>query len=256
MTDELQPAIIKENDRKKLTAVQWDDILDENRDDALNQKYSIWCDEHLDINQALISLKKGKDIADYSINREYINSYEYQAKFEKLLLRKDVKKALYNETGRLLEFINGLEPEQQLQERLTVINAETGEHVVDNFDRNGEIYQTGLTNEEYQKIIDCPNQIILIHNHSLNTRPSGQDLLSFLHNRDKTNMSIIACHNGDIYAICDVKPIFEKRYDDYLDRYKTQTTDINEAKYLAISDIYDENQVISDRHKIFDVKKL
>ncbi len=263
--------------------MQWDDILDENRDDALNQKYSIWCDEHLDINQALISLKKSKNFTEYSINREYINSYEYYDKFENLPLRKEVKKALYKETGRLLEFVNGLEPEQQLQERLTVINAETGKPVVDNFNRDGNIYNTGLTDEEYQKIIDCPNPVILIHNHSLNGPPSGRDISTLLHKKKLDNtegpdefeilsndesdfdgyeilrnpkiaMSVIACHNGDIYAICDVKPEFNSIYCESLRLVKEKTTNKNDIKRLAMDDIYMQNEIASPKRKLFDIK--
>ena len=55
---------------------------------------------------------------------------------------------LMREAGRLLNFVDGQE-----QERMLVINARTGEFVVDNFDRDGDMYKTGFNVEEYQKIL-------------------------------------------------------------------------------------------------------
>ena len=55
-----------------------------------------------------------------------------------------------------MNFVDGQE-----QERMLVVNARTGEFVVDNFDRDGDIYKTGFNSEEYQKILDCPDNIVV-----------------------------------------------------------------------------------------------
>ena len=111
--------------------------------------------------------KKDKHNA-YSVEREYINSKLYHDKFENFPVNKEVQQSLYKEAGRLLNFVDGQE-----QERMLVINARTGEFVVDNFDRECDMYKTGFNSEEYQKILDCPDNIIVMHNHSLNGCPSA-----------------------------------------------------------------------------------
>lgn len=234
--------------------MQWDDILNDNKNDALNLNSVMNCNELLEFKQALISKKKDRLNTEYSVDREYVNSPEYQAKFEKIPVNKNVQMALHKQAGRLLEFVDGFEPEKQFQERLLAIDAKTGEFIVDNFDRDGNETRTGFNDEEYQKIEENPNRIILVHNHSGNGRPSSQDLLTCLHN-DKVAMSVIACHNGDIYTVSDVKPAFETAYNELVTKYRLDG--IHDAKNIAMTKMYEQNDKIkSHRHKLFTVNKL
>ena len=141
------------------------------------------------------------------------------------------------------------------EERLLAINFRTGEFIVDNFQRSGDKRKTGFNIEEYNKILACPDSVVLIHNHSGCDIPSGQDLLTYLHD-EKIKLSIIACHNGDLYAIYGVRSIFEEVYNKFLEIEKTKTTDIREAKKRTTTKIYALNETLSDRHKYFIVKKL
>lgn len=232
--------------------MQWNDILEDNKNDCLSLDHSVNCSEFLEFKQALISKKKDRLDTEYSVDRQYINSPEYQAKFEKIPVNKNVQNALHKQAGRLLEFVDGLETEKQFQERLLAIDAKTGEFIVDNFDRDGSETRTYFNDAEYQKIEENQNQIILIHNHSSNERPSARDLLTCLHN-DKIAMSVIICHNGDVYTVSDVKPEFETTYNELIKQYELINT--RNAKTVALTKIY-QNMPSSDRHKLFNLKKL
>lgn len=225
-----------------------DDILDDEI-----QNMSEYLHEELKHEQTLISLKKHHNI--YSVERNYINSKEYHDKFEKLPVGKEVQESLYIQAGRLLEFVDNFSEEQMGQERLLAINCRTGEFIVDNFDRDGEVYKTSFTDIEAEQINKCKDSIALIHNHSNNVRPSGQDLLAYLKN-DKIKLSLIVCHNGKVYGIYAVKKSFEKIYTDLLEKQKEKTSDIEEAKRLATTEIYLLNESLSERHKFFIVENL
>lgn len=204
--------------------------------------------EQLDSEQALIH-KKDKHNA-YSVERAYINSKQYHDMFEKFPVSKEVQHSLYKEAGRLLNYVDGQE-----QERMLVINARTGEFIVDNFDRDGDMYKTGFNALEYQKILDCPDNIIVMHNHSLNGRPSAQDLITYL-KEEKVKLSLILCHDGSIYGIFDVQPEVEGIYEMYLEEAKKRVTSVEEAKRLATTNMYILNEKLGKKHKIFDVRRL
>ena len=207
----------------------------------------------LEHEQSLISKKETTNI--YSVEANYINSYKFHEKFEKLPISKDLQEMLYKETGRLLEFVDNLKDDQIGTERMTAINSRTCEFIVDNFNRNGSKHGTFFNAEETQKINDCSDMITVIHNHSENGPPSGQDLLTYLHD-DKIKLSIIACHNGDVYAICNVNKSFEEKYLILLGKEKDKTTEIELAKRRATTKCYDINDSLSERHKLFNVMKL
>lgn len=212
----------------------WD--IEDNREDSIF------------LEQALISRKK--DTNPFSVNRQYVNSKEYHDKFEQLPVNDIVQESLYKQAGRLLEFLDG-----QDEERLLAVNARTGELIVDNFDRPGYAKNTAFTTSEYQKIQDCIDTIILMHNHSLNGRPSAADLLSCLKD-DKIRLSLILCHDGTIHAIYSVKEKFKELYSLYMNDICTKTTNREEAKRLAMTKLYQDNQNLNNRYKLFDVRKL
>ena len=206
-----------------------------------------------ELNQALISKSSRKN--DYSVNRDYINSKAYRDKFSKLPLSPSAQQQVYLQAGRLLEFVNNL-PENQIgEERLIALNRRTGELIVDNFDRPGELTRTRLNDEELEKIQKCVDDIIYIHNHSENGMPSGQDLLAYLHD-EKVIISLIVCHNGDIYSIAGVSEKFEEKYSKLLEIEKTKTTEIEFAKRRATTQIYEYNERLPKKHKLFRIEKL
>lgn len=108
---------------------------------------------------------------------------------------------------------------------------------------------------ERMEIDKCKDPIILVHNHSLNGRPSGKDLLSFLH-QENVALSLVACHDGTVYEISYVSPKFEKMFYDRIEYYKTNLSDMDEIKRLSLTDLIIENDMISDKHKLFKIRRL
>ncbi|MCR4586150.1 MAG: hypothetical protein K5686_10560 [Lachnospiraceae bacterium] len=162
---------------------------------------------------------------------------------------------IYQEVGRLLEYTDSLDEDRMEQERMSIIDYIDGNLILDNFDRNGTVYKTGITKEELNKVRNNPNSVIVIHNHSHNGRPSGKDLLTFLE-EDKVKLSIIACHNGDLYAIYWVKDRFKELYEARIIDKKAVLTDIDEVKRLAMTDMYRLNDQLPEKQKFFNVIKL
>lgn len=201
-----------------------------NRDNMLNE-------------QAVISLKKENNA--YSVNRDVINRKEYHDKFDKLAISKNVSEAAYKEAGRLLEFTDGNEAEYMI-----AINSRTGSLIVDNLLRKGENFRTGFNEEEYKKILECKDSIILIHNHSYSVRPSGRDIVTYAEN-DKVIISLIACHDGDVYAIMSADKSVANIYQEAYNHYRKEFDDGN-AKTFATSALYKENE----KKHLFEVRRL
>lgn len=200
------------------------------------------------LEQALISKKENKN--NYSVERDYINSKKYHDKFLMLPVNERVAESLYKQAGRLLEFMDGKD-----EERLIAISARTGEFLVDNFAREGYSKNTAFTEAEHQKVLNCLDMVVLLHNHSRNGRPSAADIMSYLKN-DKVKLSLIICHDGDIFAIGGVKNKFVEFYEKFLSEAKTKTNNIEEAKILATTKLYNINNDMHNKDKLFDVQKL
>lgn len=222
--------------------MDWNDLLNNKGHD------SFFDEEQLELEQPLISKKQFLNA--YSVERKYVNCKEFHNKFEMLPVNRDVQQALYIQAGRLLEKVDGYE-----QEYMLAINARTGEFLVDNFGRLGDIKGTGFNEAEMAAIENCSDNIILMHNHSLNGRPSAQDLLTYL-KEDNLKLSLIVCHDGTIYAICNVHPKLEEIYEQYKSDLKEHIVDNEMVKRLATTKLYKLNERLSERHKIFEVIEL
>lgn len=198
--------------------------------------------------QALISKKQSRNA--FSVERNFINSKEYHDKFEKLPVNRDVQQSIYTQTGRLLDAVDGKE-----EEHLIAINARTGKLLADNLSREGNIKSTGFNKDEIKKVNECKDNIVLIHNHSLNGRPSAKDILTYLQEK-QIRLSIIACHDGTLYGIYDVSPKFKTAYKMVLNGEKEKTSNLDEAKRLTTTKLYQINDKLSEKHKLFIIKKL
>ncbi len=221
-------------------------MKDVNMDILINEYYNL--EQTLELEQSIISKKQSHN--GYSVEREYINSKEYHDKFEKLAVNKDVQQSIYIQTGRLLEHVDG-----HGEEKMVAIDARTGKFIVDNFAREGRIESTSFTNDEYLLIQKSKNSVVLIHNHSENGRPSAQDLLTYL-NDLHIRLSIVACHDGTLYEIRDVKNIFKEVYEDTLERTKKDVSNLKEAKRIAMTKIYIYNDKLPEKQKLFDIRRL
>ena len=145
-------------------------------EDESNENIIDLIHNQLDQEQTLISKKRISGA--FSVERDIINSKVYHDKFEKLPVNKNVQEMIYNEVGRLLEYTDSLDEDRMEQERMSILDYITGIRILDNFDRDGTVYQTGITKEELDVIHNNSNSVIVIHNHSHNGRPSGKDLLT------------------------------------------------------------------------------
>jgi hypothetical protein len=167
-----------------------------------------------------------------------------------LPVNRTVQQRLYVEAGRLLDFVDGQE-----EERMIAVNARTGEFLVDNFARNGSIRGTGFDSDEARVLNKCKDGIILLHNHSLNGRPSAQDMLTYL-KEEMVKVSLVLCHDGTLFGIYGVSPKFPDIYSEYLENAKQRTYDLDEAKRLATTQMYLLNNKLGDRHKLFIVEEI
>lgn len=230
-------------------AEKFDRLAEFSLDDENKKKYKSKANEWLGQEQILseqASMITKKDVGEaWRVNADYINTKAYHDKFEKLDVPSTVKENTYKETIRLLDSVDGIEDEHMI-----ALNARTGDFLVDNLKRKGKATKTSFTSEEYEKIKDCKEKIILIHNHSHNVRPSGTDIVTVAKN-EKISKSIIACHDGDVYLIRSVKKEVAQIYQEtYNELRKTFDEDI--AKLLATNKLYNANET---RH-LFKVERL
>ena len=87
----------------------------------------------------------------------------------------------------------------------------------------------------------------------------GLDIIEPMHGSmlaEKVKISIIACHDGNIHAIYAVTPELEKRYTAHCKKYEAQTGDPVLAKKLAMTNLYQINDDLPRKHKIFDIRLL
>jgi hypothetical protein len=198
--------------------------------------------------QTLISKKKTSNA--FSVNRKLINSKKFRDKFELLPITQEAKNRVYQEVGRLLEFVDGSE-----NEYLVALDYYDGHRIIDNFKREGQPRSTGFTSEEYEHVLQNDAEIIVVHNHSYNGRPSAKDLITF-HDNDRIRLSIVACHNGELYVIFNVSDDMISVYNDLLKGEKEIVNDTDLAKRLVMTRLYDFNEKISPKRKLFDVRRL
>ena len=193
--------------------------------------------------QALISKKSEKN--SFSVNMEIVNAKGYHDKFEKLPVSKSAYESAYKQSGRLLDFSDGKEPEHMI-----AISARNGDLIVDNLSRIGNATRTGFNSEEYGKVLECVDEIILIHNHSHNVRPSGGDIVTYA-KYDNIKISLVVCHDGDVFAILSadksVANIYEEAYNHFRKEFDEDT-----SKALATQVLYKENV----KHNLFEIRRL
>lgn len=240
----------KKEELKKLYNKKVDEILDDYKDtyyyvSDIEKPFHI---KEYSKSEKLITKKDETSI--FSVERDYINSKAFHDIFTKIPLSHEVQECLYQETGRLLNYVDGKD-----EEHMIAISSRTGRLIVDNLNRTGISRHTYFSEAEYNKIKKTQDSIILIHNHSLNGRPSAKDLISYALD-DKVRLSIIACHNGTIYAIFKAKKIIENIYHDLYDKEKERWNDAELAKIHATNNLYLLNDKLGLKQKIFDLRRF
>ncbi|MCR5226495.1 MAG: hypothetical protein K6E27_04725 [Eubacterium sp.] len=193
--------------------------------------------------QALISKKSRNN--EFFVNRKLINSKAYYDKFTKISVKKEVYESIYREAGRLLEMVDG-----KNVERMCVINARTGEMIVNNYDREAFIGHTYFNKEEYRVLESCLDYGIVMHNHPSSRPPSGRDIATYAIS-DNIKSSLVLCHDGDVFeivkAVYEVAEIYEALFDKYAKLFGKEN-----ARTLAILKMEELNV----NNKLYEVRRL
>lgn len=241
--------------------MDFDDLFDDDRyeenelydinlsikDDANKELLSLIYMEQLNHEQALISKKS--ETNGFSVERNFVNSKAFHDKFvrEILPVNKEVSERLYQEAGRLLNFVDGCP-----QEYMLAIDARDGHLVVDNFKREGNSKNTSFNDDE-MCLINCnKNNVIIMHNHSYLRPPSGKDICTFAE-QDKVKLSIVVAHDGYVYAIISARKECLRIYNEALEEMKKITDNKEIQKTLATKYLYDQNEKYNRKLFIMEV---
>lgn len=215
--------------------------------------------------EQIVKISKKPHDSEYGIvDRELVNSKEYHDKFEELGISKNTSEKSYEISKLFLEKADGTE-----KEYLAVLDARTGKEVFNSLSLNNAIAnKVAITEEQYNHIISYNGNVMLVHNHPANGRPSGTDIVT-AYNTPNVVGSIVPCHDGTLYYISDIKKdsnidkIYQKHYDDNIrnmlgipdDEVIHEQIDsdvINACKIKATTELYKENK----SKKYFTIRRL
>lgn len=199
-----------------------------------------------------------------SVNRKLVNSKKYHDKFENMELTKKTKENVYNEAKKLLEKADGTD-----NEYMSVFDVRTGTKITSTLDSDKAIEnKVALSKEEYMKVVNNKNKVVVLHNHSKNGRPSGKDILTCFKN-ENIEMSLIICHDGEIFMLSrfnrnfDIDTIYSNYYNERIRERLRLSYDaeipenigkhiVDECKIKATTDLYDWNVQI----RAFEIRRL
>lgn len=199
-----------------------------------------------------------------SVNRKLVNSKKYHDKFENMELTKKTKENVYNEAKKLLEKADGTD-----NEYMSVFDVRTGTKITSTLDSDKAIEnKVALSKEEYMKVVNNKNKVVVLHNHSKNGRPSGKDILTCFKN-ENIEMSLIICHDGEIFMLSrfnrnfDIDTIYSNYYNERIRERLRLSYDaeipenigkhiVDECKIKATTDLYDWNAQI----RAFEIRRL
>lgn len=170
----------------------------------------------------------------YSVNRNLVNAKEYHDKFESLPLNKSAKENIYTECKKILEHRDGTQFED-----LVVMDAKTGQVIATNISFDSKL-ATGLTRENYEKVLNHKGDIILLHNHPGGGRLSIADIFS-AYKQNNVAISIAVGHDGTIHYINNInrKIDIESQYNLEYNKLKQTGIPAGLAKLKATDKIYE-----------------
>ncbi len=162
---------------------------------------------------------KKKTSNEYSVQRSVVNSKKFHDRFTGATKHHAVDEALYQDALKMLEHRDGTDLED-----LAAFDARTGKLLARN-DTSTKSGATGFSYEQYQATLDCPNGVVLLHNHPNSSRPSATDIKTLFEN-EQVERSVIACHNGEVHILSDpdrrvdIAQMYEQWYNQYKEEYK------------------------------------
>ena len=73
---------------------------------------------------------------------------------------------------------------------------------------------------------------------------------------DKIKLSLVLCHDGAVYAICNAKKIVKEIFDDLLQKEKERWNDVDYAIIHATSVLYKLNDNLGKNQKLFEIRRF
>jgi hypothetical protein len=172
-------------------------------------------------------------IRETMIDKPYINSNQFQRKFDYATDNEKVNKLLYSIAKKILIDRSGTR-----YESMYWIDKVKGT-IITKFERMGKEDKYKGTEFEFRVIydetclkkLDDNQRIITIHNHPNSTAPSPNDLNSaYLR---KYDIGFTISHDGGLYRYICREPIDEMMFDRYMTKYLNEHYDWNTAQILA-----------------------
>lgn len=182
----------------------------------------------------------------FSVNGKIVNSQTYHNKFKNITSHKYANEGIYQQAKRLLEFrdlkiaSNINDNDIAMRENLIVINARTGKVMADNIGTiDNRNLKTGLSKQDYDKIVNSGEPFVMLHNHPSSTRPSGTDILTLWKNKNAV-ASVIVGHDGTVYCMSNInrKIPLDKIYEQSYNDYKVELGNSEMAKIKATDELY------------------
>lgn len=184
-----------------------------------------------------------KHLSHFSVSKT-VNTKRYHDAFALLPLPSTVCESAYRQAGRILRKANGTELEY-----LAVIDARTGDLVVDNLYRRASPHRAALSLEEKSLATACPHHVVTIHNHPSSKEPSYQDIVTAARN-DKILGSLVVAHDASVWYLsipnASIAGILEREYNairSYTGEY---------AKALAVRHLLEANE----QHHLFTLRRF
>lgn len=145
----------------------------------------------------------------YEVNRDLVNSKAYTDKFSNIGFNNEVNRRMRNETVSILNHRNGTKAED-----VVYLDERTGKRVLLN-NTATELSGINLSKEEKDIIASYKGSLIAIHNHTMSSRPSIADLITY-QKTPNMNKIVVAGHNGKVYTVDEIDRIVDlkKLYSD------------------------------------------
>ena len=180
--------------------------------------------------------KKKYEINSLSVNSKLVNSKRYHDKFENITEYKAVNESIYQESMRMLEHRDGTPYED-----MVLLDARTGKFITGNINSKLE-GKTGLTEEQFKKVLSHKGELVIVHNHPNSSRISAKDIIT-AYKHENISSIVAVGHDGTVHTISninrkvDIDKLWEDVYNDFVNVYNDKRV----ATKKATSILYEMN---------------
>lgn len=178
----------------------------------------------------------------FDVSRRAVNGSAYLRKYTGggavgLPVPKKAARQLYVEARRILRETDGT-----WFERLSAVSWRTGRLVADTFGLRPLRFGAEPTGAQKARMAGEPGGVVLIHNHPGSSLPSPADIISA--SRPWVRCSVVACHDGTVYALtCDDESV-EGAYWSIFAMIKAKNPDKSgeDVGIMAMDELYARNE--------------